>query len=97
MAKAKAKVKQHFSHQGKTYKPGDEFEGEQHEIETLAQQGQLEHPQGTGGQPGGQPGGAQSHAQGQGAQPPGSQSQSQSGQHDDPSKPHDPTKPQSGR
>jgi len=44
MAKAKAKVKAHFTHQGKQYKPGDEFEGEDHEVANLAQQGHLEHP-----------------------------------------------------
>ena len=47
---AKAKVKSHYSQKGKNYKPGDDFEGEDHEIHTLAQQGHLEPPQGQQGQ-----------------------------------------------
>lgn len=60
-----AKVKQKFSHKGKEYKPGDNFEGEEHEIQTLAGQGHLEHPTiGHEHGPGGQ-------AQAQGAPYPG--------------------------
>lgn len=79
MAKSKAKVKQHFSHQGKQYKPGDEFEGEDHDIQMLASQGHVEHPQGQQGQ------------QGQGGKP--GQDPKQSGGQQDPSKPggHDPS------
>lgn len=72
MAKAKAKVKQHFTHQGKQYKPGDDFEGEDHEIANLAQQGHVEHPQGQQAQ--------------QAGQQPGGQTQPQGGQKTDPSK-----------
>ena len=68
MAKTKAKVKGQFTHQGKTYKPGEEFEGEAHEIETLAAQGHLEHPHSQ--QTIGQQHGPSGQTQGQGAQPP---------------------------
>lgn len=82
-----ARVKQHFTHKGKSYKPGDNFEGEDHEIQTLAGQGHLEHPAGTAsshetiGQQHGQ--GQQPPGQGQGAHPGTEPQQSgQSGQHD---------------
>lgn len=68
MAKQKAKVKAFFTHQGKQYKPGEEFEGEAHEIANLQQQGHLE---GGTTQPSAQhPGGQQGQSQGQGAQAP---------------------------
>jgi hypothetical protein len=71
MAKQKAKVKSHFTHQGKAYQPGEMFEGEEHEIANLAQQGHLEHP--GGAQPGQQtqPGsqGQQTQSQGKGTDP----------------------------
>lgn len=85
MAKQKAKVKSQFTHQGKQYQPGQEFEGEQQEIERLAAQGHLEHPQGgTIGHehgPGGQPpaGGQAQTPGGSGATPGGQQ---QTGPHD---------------
>lgn len=70
---AKHKVKAHFSHKGKTYKPGDDFESsDEHEVQTLANQGHIEHPQGqqpqgqSQGQKQGQPGG---QGQGQGEDP----------------------------
>jgi len=78
----KTKVKSHFSHKGKNYKPGDEFEGEDHEIQTLAQQGHVEHPQGQqsqgqyGGQQQGQPGQQGQHG---GQQDPGKQDPGKSG------------------
>lgn len=61
---SKHKVKAHFTHKGKSYKPGDDFEtDDQHEAQQLAQQGHIEHPQGqTGSQQGGQ-------SQAQGADP----------------------------
>lgn len=55
---SKHKVKQNFTHKGKSYKPGDDFESDdQHEVHNLAQQGHIEPPQGQQGQ--GQPGGQQ--------------------------------------
>jgi hypothetical protein len=64
----KHKVKAHFTHKGKQYKPGDDFESDDlHEIQTLAQQGHIEHPQAQQAQ--------QAPAQGQGqGQDPGKQS-----------------------
>jgi len=89
-----AKVKQHFSHKGKEYKPGENFQGEDHEIQTLTGQGMLEHPAGSqtigqqhgpGGQPQGQ--GQGSQAQSQGAPPyPGTDPPKQQ------TAPHDPPK-----
>lgn len=64
---SKHKVKAHFTHKGKQYKPGDDFESDdQHEVQTLANQGHIEHPQGQQAQQAqqGQPGGQK---QGQGA------------------------------
>lgn len=44
---SKHKVKAHFTHKGRQYKPGDDFESDdQHEVQTLASQGHIEHPQG---------------------------------------------------
>lgn len=88
---SKHKVKAHFSHGGKTYKPGDDFESnDPHEIQSLAQQGHIEHPQ---GQPQGQQGpqgqaGAVGASKGQGSQqqPAGSSSAPQTPKQDDPSK-----------
>lgn len=78
---AKHKVKGYFSHKGKQYKPGDEFESDdQHEVQSLAQQGHIEHPQGQQGQGQGQSGGQQ---------------QGQSGGQDPSQKQQDPSK-QSG-
>ena len=71
-----AKVKKEFQHKGKTYKAGDNFEGEEHEIQTLAAQGHLEHPLGS------QTIGQQHGAGGQAQEKPGEQSQQQSGPHD---------------
>ena len=70
---AKHKVKANFTHKGKQYKPGDDFESDdQHEAQTLASQGHIEPQPHSGGQ-----------SQGQGAQPGGSKGQ-QTGE--DPSK-----------
>jgi hypothetical protein len=77
-----ARVKQHFTHKGKSYKPGDNFEGEDHEIQTLAGQGHLEHP---GSQTIGQQHGSSGQAQGAGAPHPETEKQGESG-HSDPSK-----------
>ena len=76
----KVKVKSHFSHQGKNYKPGEEFEGEPHEIETLAAQGHVEQPQSSGGTIG------QEHGPGGQAQAQGAHTQQQTGPHDPPPK-----------
>jgi hypothetical protein len=40
----KAKVKQHFTHKDKHYKPGDDFEGTEQEIKDHAQHGHVEPP-----------------------------------------------------
>jgi len=82
VAKLKAKVKSRFTHQGKTYEAGQDFEGEDHEIQTLATQGHLEHPPGSS-QTIGHEHGPGGQAQGQGAQPGG---QGQTGPHDPPPK-----------
>lgn len=71
---SKHKVKAHFTHKGRQYKPGDDFESDdQHEVQTLASQGHIEHPQGQQaqqGQPGsGQMGTGRSQTQGAGSDP----------------------------
>jgi hypothetical protein len=43
---AKAKLIKSFTHQGKTYKIGDEFEGTDAEIETLTGQGYVKRKEG---------------------------------------------------
>jgi len=89
-----AKVKKEFTHKGKSYKPGDNFESEDlHEVQTLATQGHLEHPtigqqHGPGGQAQGPGQGPQ--AQSQGAPYPGTDPPKETGQH--PSGTHDPGK-----
>ena len=81
-----AKVKQHFTHKGKSYKPGDNFESEDlHEVQTLASQGHLEHP--TIGHEHGPSG--QAHAEG--APYPGTDPPKETSQH--PSGTSDPGKP----
>lgn len=75
---SKHKVKAHFTHKGKQYKPGDDFESDdQHEVQTLASQGHIEHPQGQQAQQG---------PSSSGAQPGGSSGQKTQGAGEDPSK-----------
>lgn len=70
---SKHKVKQNFTHKGKQYKPGEDFEtNDPQEAQTLAQQGHIEHPQGQQAQSG-------SGAQQGGSQPGGSSGQKTQG------------------